>query len=79
MKPIDIASPDRRRAGHAGSYRRCRAPPGRGLDSPRDRPLTLNHLSVRGMPGSGSGDELFAWAGIDHTAIADAAGATVRR
>jgi transketolase len=27
--------------------------------------LHMAHLAVRGMPGSGSGEELIAWAGID--------------
>jgi transketolase len=31
------------------------------------------HLAVRGMPGSGTSEELLAWAGIDHTAITVAA------
>ncbi|MGN6406550.1 transketolase family protein [Sinomonas sp.] len=35
--------------------------------------LQLKHLAVRGMPGSGTGEELMAWAGIDANAIADAA------
>jgi transketolase len=35
--------------------------------------LTLTHLAVRGMPGSGTGEELLAWAGIDADHIADAA------
>ena len=35
--------------------------------------LHLVHLAVRGMPGSGSGDELLAWAGIDAEGIAAAA------
>jgi transketolase len=35
--------------------------------------LHLSHLAVRGMPGSGSGDELLAWAGIDADHIAAAA------
>ncbi len=36
-------------------------------------PLRLVHLAVRGMPGSGTGDELMAWAGIDADHIAAAA------
>jgi len=35
--------------------------------------LHLTHLAVREMPGSGSGDELLAWAGIDADHIAAAA------
>jgi transketolase len=35
--------------------------------------LTITHLAVRGMPGSGTGSELLAWAGIDADAIAKAA------
>jgi transketolase len=35
--------------------------------------LHLTHLAVRGMPGSGSGEELLAWAGIDADHIAAAA------
>ena len=35
--------------------------------------LRLTHLAVRGMPGSGSGEELLAWAGIDADSIAAAA------
>jgi transketolase len=37
------------------------------------RNLSLAHLAVRGMPGSGSGAELLAWAGIDADHIAAAA------
>jgi transketolase len=35
--------------------------------------LHLEHLAVREMPGSGSGDELLAWAGLDGEHVADAA------
>jgi transketolase len=35
--------------------------------------LSVDHLAVRGMPGSGSGAELLAWAGIDADHIAAAA------
>lgn len=35
--------------------------------------LVVAHLAVRGMPGSGSGAELLAWAGIDADHIAAAA------
>ncbi len=37
------------------------------------RQLSLAHLAVREMPGSGSGEELLAWAGIDSEHIASAA------
>jgi transketolase len=33
----------------------------------------VKHLAVRGMPGSGTGPELLAWAGIDAASIATAA------
>ncbi|MBV8276303.1 MAG: transketolase [Verrucomicrobia bacterium] len=36
-------------------------------------PLSVTHLAVRGMPGSGSSKELLAWAGIDAEHIATAA------
>jgi transketolase len=35
--------------------------------------LAVRHLAVRGLPGSGTGPELLAWAGIDAAHIADAA------
>lgn len=35
--------------------------------------LSIAHLAVRGLPGSGSGQELLAWAGIDADCIAAAA------
>jgi transketolase len=35
--------------------------------------LSIAHLAVRGMPGSGSSNELLAWAGIDADHIAAAA------
>jgi transketolase len=35
--------------------------------------LHLTHLAVREIPGSGSGEELLAWAGIDADHIAAAA------
>ncbi|KHL02438.1 transketolase [Sinomonas humi] len=35
--------------------------------------LEVEHLAVRGMPGSGTGAELMAWAKIDADAIAEAA------
>ncbi len=39
-----------------------------------ERPdLRITRLAVRDMPGSGSGDELLAWAGIDGDHIAEAA------
>jgi transketolase len=34
------------------------------------RNLRLAHLAVREMPGSGTGEELLAWAGIDADHIA---------
>ncbi len=37
------------------------------------RDLSVVHLAVREMPGSGSGEELLAWAGIDASHIAAAA------
>jgi transketolase len=40
--------------------------------------LHLEHLAVREMPGSGSGDELLAWAGLDGEHIAAAARRLVR-
>ena len=35
--------------------------------------VSLAHLAVRGMPGSGSGEQLLAWAGIDADHVAAAA------
>jgi transketolase len=35
--------------------------------------LSITHLAVRGLPGSGTGEELLAWAGIDAEHIAAAA------
>ena len=40
--------------------------------------LHIAHLAVRGMPGSGTGAELIAWAGIDADHIAAAARGLVR-
>jgi transketolase len=40
--------------------------------------LHLTHLAVREMPGSGTGEELLAWAGIDADHIAEAARKLVR-
>ena len=40
--------------------------------------LHVGHLAVRGMPGSGTGEELMAWAGIDADHIAAAALALLR-
>jgi ribosomal protein L15 len=40
--------------------------------------IHLTHLAVTGMPGSGTGEELLAWAGIDAAHIADAARRAVR-
>ena len=42
------------------------------------RNLQVAHLAVRGMPGSGTGSELMAWAGIDADHIAAAARQLVR-
>ena len=42
------------------------------------RELSIAHLAVRGMPGSGSGEQLMAWAGIDAEHVADAARALLR-
>jgi transketolase len=39
----------------------------------RQQNLNLAHLAVTGMPGSGTGEELLAWAGIDADHIAAAA------
>lgn len=41
-------------------------------------PLTITRLAVDGMPGSGTGPELLAWAGIDAEAIASAARSLTR-
>jgi transketolase len=40
--------------------------------------LSITHLAVRGLPGSGTGAELLAWAGIDADHIAAAAHRLVR-
>jgi transketolase len=40
--------------------------------------LHVAHLAVRGMPGSGSGAELLAWAGIDADGITTAARQLIR-
>jgi transketolase len=40
--------------------------------------LHVAHLAVKGMPGSGTGAELIAWAGIDADHIAAAARGLVR-
>jgi transketolase len=40
--------------------------------------LSITHLAVRGLPGSGTGAELLAWAGIDAANIAAAARRLVR-
>lgn len=42
------------------------------------RTLTVRRLAVTGMPGSGTGAELLAWAGIDVAHIAEAAESLVR-
>jgi transketolase len=39
----------------------------------RQQDLSIAHLAVREMPGSGTGEELLAWAGIDADHIATAA------
>ena len=39
--------------------------------------LHLKHLAVDGVPGSGTTEELLAWAGIDADHIASAARATL--
>ena len=44
-----------------------------GVTAPR-----FAHLAVREMPGSGTGEELLAWAGIDAAHIADAARHLIR-
>jgi transketolase len=41
--------------------------------------LSTAHLAVRGMPGSGTGEELLAWAGIDADHIATAARRLTRK
>jgi hypothetical protein len=38
-----------------------------------DSNLSVTHLAVREMPGSGSGKELLAWSGVDADHIAAAA------
>jgi transketolase len=43
------------------------------LSAGRSVPLSLTHLAVRGVPGSGSSAEQLAWAGIDADHIAAAA------
>jgi transketolase len=40
--------------------------------------LSITHLAVRGLPGSGTGEELLAWAGIDADHIAAGARQLVR-
>jgi transketolase len=40
--------------------------------------LSIAHLAVRGMPGSGTGEELLAWAGVDADHIVAAARALAR-
>jgi transketolase len=42
------------------------------------RDLSITHLAVREMPGSGTTEELLAWAGIDAEHIADAARRLIR-
>jgi transketolase len=48
------------------------------LAGARQNHLAITHLAVREMPGSGSGEELLAWAGIDGAGIAAAAREAVR-
>ncbi|MBD1544584.1 transketolase [Arthrobacter sp. IA7] len=43
------------------------------LMAPPPSDLSIAHLAVRGMPGSGTGQELLAWAGVDAQHIAEAA------
>jgi transketolase len=40
--------------------------------------LSITHLAVNGVPGSGTGQELLAWAGIDAEHIAEAARDLIR-
>jgi transketolase len=49
-----------------------------GLLSNGRTSVHIAHLAVRGMPGSGTGAELMAWAGIDADHIAAAARGLVR-
>ena len=72
----------RGRRGDRRADRRRRGPPPRRRPRLRRRrraarrgsaDLRLTHLAVRGMPGSGTGEELLAWAGIDADHIAAAA------
>lgn len=50
-----------------------------GLLSGGRTSLEVEHLAVRGMPGSGTGEELMAWARIDAAAITEAARRLVDR
>jgi transketolase len=87
VKPIDTATLSE--AGAATSGRIVVAEdhhPEGGLGSAVTESLLSNgrtslhiaHLAVRGMPGSGTGAELIAWAGIDADHIAAAARGLVR-
>jgi transketolase len=68
VKPIDV---DTLRAA-------VEATAGRLVVAEGPATLHLEHLAVREMPGSGSGDELLAWAGLDGEHIAAAARRLVR-
>jgi len=48
------------------------------LVTARPGPLSITRLAVDGMPGSGSGEELLAWAGINAASITQAALALTR-
>jgi len=48
------------------------------LVSARSGPLSITRLAVDGMPGSGTGEELLAWAGINAASITQAALALTR-
>ena len=87
VKPIDAATLAEAAAATAGRIvvAEDHHPEG-GLGSAVTESLLANgqislhvaHLAVRGMPGSGTGTELMAWAGIDADHIADAARGLVR-
>ncbi len=73
VKPVDTATLVAAADGDRRPDRRRRGPPPRGRCSARPSPtrcsragqqnLHLTRLAVSGMPGSGTGDELLAWAG----------------
>ncbi len=87
VKPIDAATLSKAAAATSGRIvvAEDHHPEG-GLGSAVSESLMANgrtsvhlaHLAVRGMPGSGSGAELIAWAGIDADHIAAAARGLVR-